>query len=120
MSLDGKYGIEQEYTLLCPCLQTPRSRNGELNVCVQFFVDVHQGRWWINAILDRETQSMCLARPVVWVLSDNDHFYLVKWCGIECIEDQRSWWINHLPSSLALINFALISEKYGLKNSSFN
>lgn len=43
---------------------------------------------------------MCLARPVVRVLTEDDHLHLVQRCRIERIEDQRPWRVDLLAGSV--------------------
>ncbi|MNP58571.1 hypothetical protein D3C76_1534960 [compost metagenome] len=72
----------------------------DVQVALQFLVDIDQRRRRGHARLHRETQAMGLARTVVWVLAKNDYFHLVQRCRVERIEDQRPWRVDLLAGGV--------------------
>ncbi|MCY1536697.1 hypothetical protein D9M68_721620 [compost metagenome] len=77
-------------------------RNVDVQVALEFLVDVLQRRRRRHARLHREAQAVGLARTVVGILADDDHFHLLQRRGVQRIEDQRSRREDHLAGGLLL------------------
>lgn len=68
-------GVHQQDSLFGPLLQrTTRADRRSLQRAFNFFLDVLQAGWGSNARRYRERESFSLARPVVRVLAQDDHF----------------------------------------------
>ena len=94
MGPDGERRIQQEDTLPAPPLQVTRCWNRPAQVITDLLVDIDERRGNIHSVVDRETQSIGLARFVIGILTYNDHFYLIKRTLVECVENQLCRWID--------------------------
>lgn len=102
--LDGECSVEQEDALVGPMgeIALPSVKRAAGVFELQFLVDIDQRRRWLNALLHRKTQTVGLARAVVGILSEDDHFHLVERRAIECLEDKTPGRIaNGIPVGLA-------------------
>ncbi|MNN38170.1 hypothetical protein D3C81_1521540 [compost metagenome] len=85
----GHGGVEQQHALVGPGLQATVVGDVDVEVALEFLVDVEQRRRRGDARLHRKAQPMGLAGAVVRVLAEDHYLDLVQWSGIERIEDQR-------------------------------
>ena len=83
-------GIEQQHTLFSPTGQIATRRHRYPQIIMYFFKNILQGRRKGDSVIDRKTQTMRLPRPVIRVLSDNDHLRLVIRTEVESIKNQLS------------------------------
>ncbi|MNF58401.1 hypothetical protein D3C84_399530 [compost metagenome] len=101
-ALHSHGGIEHQHPLVGPALQATVAWNVDVQVALELFIDIQQRRRCRDARLHREAQAMGLARAVIRVLSQDDHFDLVQRRGVEGIEDHRPWRIDLFAGSVFL------------------
>ena len=101
MGADGEGGVEKKHSLLGPsCKVTFFGRNGNTQVAVYLFDDVHQRRRYSDTVTHREAEPVSLTRFVVGVLSYDDSFDLIERGKIESIE-----YITTCGVALVLLTF---------------
>ncbi|MOA30874.1 hypothetical protein D3C78_1519950 [compost metagenome] len=74
----------------------------DVQVALEFFIDIEQRRWRGDAWLHRKAQAMGLARAVIRVLPENHHLDLVQRRRIQRVENQRPWRENFLARGMFL------------------
>lgn len=101
-ALDRHGRVEQQHPLLGPALQVTMTGDGDIQVALQFFVDVHQRRRRRHPWLHRETQAVGLAGAVIGILAENHHFHLLQRRGVQRIEDHRPRRVDLFAGSVFL------------------
>jgi len=90
MGTHGKGGIEQQHALFRPSGKVARSRHWASSVVVYFLEYVLKRRGKRHAIVHGETQPVRLPGFMVWVLTYDNHFHLVKRTQVESVENKAS------------------------------
>ena len=91
--LHRQTGIEQQHALPGPTQQAPVNRWRPPQIPLQLLEDVSQARWRPLTLGHGKGQPMCLAGPVVGVLTQDDHPHLGQ--GRKLQGPQRLRRINH-------------------------
>ena len=86
----GQHGVEQQHALFGPAVEIARSGNGRARIVVHLLEYVDQRGRERHAVADRKAQSVGLPRPVIRVLSDDDHFQIIGIAHIESPENIAS------------------------------
>ena len=87
-SLDGESGIEKKHALIGPSRQVAIGHVHCHSIfLLQFLIDIYERGRRLNAVLDREAQSVSLVRTMIWILSEYHNLDLVEWRAIESLED---------------------------------
>lgn len=116
MGTYGQRGIEQQDPLLGPARQITCLRKGRAQIILNLLEDILQ-RWRkLYPVLNGETQSMCLSRLMIRVLSDDDHLHLVKGTQVESIEDEFPGG-EQMPAAYSCLTAPVNCWKYGFSNS---
>ena len=69
--------IEKKHTLLSPMPETTVIRHFAAEIALKLLEDIDERRRWFYARLDRKTQSVCLTRAVIRVLSQDNDLHLI-------------------------------------------
>ena len=90
-------GVQKQYPLIRPTRQVATGqRYLRPQVAVYLFDDIHQRRRNHHPCRHRETESMCLAGLVVWVLTQYHHLHLVERRAVECGKDVAPFRVAHI------------------------
>ena len=87
---DGEHGVEQQHALMCPTGEVAAGGDGRTGLLLDFLEDVLQGWGEGHAVIYRKAKAVGLTLVVIGVLSQYDHFYIVKGCGMKGIEDEAA------------------------------
>ena len=82
--LNGQSAVQQQDALPRPAFQIAMPGMRYAQITGQFLIDVLQGWWRGHARSHRKAEPMRLPRPVIGVLTQNDHLYLFKRRQIKC------------------------------------
>lgn len=102
MFADGECGVEHQHALLCPASQVAVLGHGLAGVGLQFLEDVAERRGNPNSVGHREAQSLSLSGLMIGVLSQHDHFYLLKGTYAKCREYVIGIGIAHVAGIFGL------------------
>ena len=89
-----KASVKKQNTLFCPTSKIATFIRFYAKFIFDFFEDIY--KWWrrFYSVLHRKSKSMCLIWLVIWILSKNHHFYILKFYKIECIKNVITFGIN--------------------------
>ena len=87
-------GVEEQDTLVRPVLERAVIGDRAAQIAGELFVDVHQRRWRLDSGAHREAKAVCLARPVIGVLAQDQGFHRCIRSEMEGREDLIGWRVD--------------------------
>src|SRR5581483_7255375 len=101
---NGECGVEQQNALVCPAAEIASAWHAAVEISMQFFEDVAQAWRQRHSLGHRKSQSMRLARTVIWVLSEDYHVHSLQRRELQRTEDASR--VDDSPRSPKRFNFA--------------
>ena len=93
---DGQSAVEKKHALAGPVVELA-ALVLHADIVFQFFENVPQGRRVVHAFRNRKRKSVCLIRPVIRVLSEDDDFHIFRCGQLQRTIDLIGWRVDGVP-----------------------